>query len=397
LRQDHPLFAQRLRQATRKGMRLSVIHATADDLLMPVAHRLIVAPSQLPRALGEVLVALCEARGEPKPAGLEELAPSTSARAMAASLAEGDRKAVLLGNLAAQHPQAALLQGYAARIAELSGASFGFLTEGANGVGGYLAGAWPQGQGLDARAMLASPRLAYVLLHAEPQFDCADPRQALAALRGAAMVVAMTPFRGEAESYATVLLPVSPFTETAGTFVNAEGRAQSFQGVVRPLGETRPAWKVLRALGHMLGYCGFEVDHPEAVRDEALGAPGTDLAPRLGNTLAVRGAPAAAPKGLERIAETPLYFSDALVRRAPALQATGDALTPQASLSGALLESLGASPGERLRATAGAGAAVLKAARDDQLPANTVRVPFGHESTADLGAPEQAIQVERAS
>ena len=397
LRKDHPLFAQRLRQAARKGMKLSIIHSTQDDLLMPVARQFTVAPSQLPRALGEVLVAACEAQGQAKPAGLETVHPGDAAKAIAASLAEGERKAVLLGNFAAQHPQASLLQAYAAELATLTGASFGFLTEGANGVGGYLAGAWPQGQGLDARAMLKDARRAYVLLHAEPQFDCADPRQALAALRGAEMVVALTPFRGEAESYATVLLPVAPFTETAGTFVNAEGRVQSFHGVARPLGETRPAWKVLRALGHMLGFCGFELDHPEAVRAEALGPAGSELGPRLDNALAIAGSPAGVPSGVERIVETPIYFSDALVRRAPALQATGDARSPVASAPGSVLQSLRAADGERLRFTQGGGTAVLVTVRDDRLPANTLRLPAGHESTAGLGAPEQALSVERAS
>jgi NADH-quinone oxidoreductase subunit G len=309
---------------------------------------------------------------------------------MAASLAQGERKAVLLGNLAAQHPQAALMQSYAARIAELTGASFGFLGEAANSVGGYLAGAWPQGKGLDAQAMLSSPRKAYLVLHAEPQFDCADPRQALAALRGAEMVVAMTPFRGEAESYATVLLPIAPFTETAGTFVNGEGRAQSFNGVVRPLGESRPAWKVLRALGSMLGYCGFEQDSPEAVRDEAIGVPGSDLSAKLSNSVTVSARPAAASADLERVAEVPIYFSDALVRRAPARK------TPRAAMHGELFTRLGLREGDRVRIAQGGGQAVLAAARDDALPANVLRVPAAHESTAALGAPGQPISVERA-
>jgi len=396
LRRDHPLLAQRLRQAARKGLKLSVIHSTADDLLMPLAHRLTVAPSQLPRALAEVLVAACELKGAAKPASVNSIAATDNARGIAQSLAEGERKAILLGNLAAQHPQASLLQAYAQAIAELTGASFGFPTEGANTVGGYLAGAWPQGKGLDARAMLASARKAYLLLHAEPQFDCADPAAALRALRGAEMVVAMTPFRGEAESYATVLLPVSPFTETSGTYINAEGRVQSFNGVVRPLGESRPAWKVLRSLGHMLGYCGFEVDNPEAVRVAALGPAGGDIAARLSNALAIEGAPAGPASGIERICETPIYFSDALVRRAASLQATADARTPVATMPGALWQSLGLAPGDRVRITQGAGSAVLAAARDDALPANTLRVPAAHVSTAALSAPEDKISVERA-
>src|SRR5437773_4489590 len=133
----------------------------------------------------------------------------------------------------------------------MTGATLGVLTEAANTVGGYLANAIPQSGGLDAQAMLADPRRAYFLLHAEPEFDCANPVAARAALEKAELVVVMSPFK-HGTAYADVLLPIAPFTETAGTFINCEGRAQSFRGVVRPQGDARPAWKVLRVLGTML-------------------------------------------------------------------------------------------------------------------------------------------------
>jgi NADH-quinone oxidoreductase subunit G len=190
----------------------------------------------------------------------------------------------------------------------------GFLGEAANSVGGYLAGAVPFGTpaGLNARRMLAEPRRAYLLWHTEPELDCHNPRQALAAMRAAEFVVAFSPFRHLAREYAHVLLPIAPFTETAGTFVNMEGRAQSFQGAVKPLGETRPGWKVLRVLGSLLGLLGFEYNGADEVKAAVL--DGRDIAAELSNAPAGPVA-AAVASGIQRIAEVPIYFADALVRR----------------------------------------------------------------------------------
>ena len=130
-----------------------------------------------------------------------------------------------------------------------------------------------------------------------------------------------------------MLLPIAPFTETSGTFVNAEGRAQSFHGVVKPLGEARPAWKVLRVLGNLLGLPGFSFETSDEVRADAIGDAAT-IAARLAVDVPVDPAPltlrrAAAAGALERIADVPIYATDPIVRRAPALQLTADARPPR--------------------------------------------------------------------
>ena len=173
--------------------------------------------------------------------------------------------------------------------------------------------------------MFAQPRQAYVLLGVEPELDCHNPQQAIAALKQAALVVMLTPFASEAiKDYADVLLPTAPFTETSGTFVNCEGRLQSFKGVCRPLGDTRPAWKVLRVLGNLLGLPGFAYDSSEQIRDEIIPKGGEDEHFVGGLDNGVNGL-ALSPHGerpaLQRIAEVPIYFADPLVRRAPRLAA----------------------------------------------------------------------------
>ncbi|MEG0043312.1 MAG: NADH-quinone oxidoreductase subunit NuoG, partial [Massilia sp.] len=248
LRKDHPLVTTRLRAATKSGLRLSLVAGADDELLMKVAHKLIAAPSDWLVALSEIVVAIAADKGIAAPAGFEQIEASDIAKAIAASLVVvGDVElpgAILLGNAAAQHPQASKIHAAAQWIAEQTGCSFGYLVESANTIGGHLVGA-TSGKN---EAPFATPKKAYVLLNAEPQLDAANPQQASAALAGAEMVVVMSAFKHGLD-YADVLLPIAPFSETSGTFVNCEGRAQSFNGTVRPLGDTRPAGKVLRVLG----------------------------------------------------------------------------------------------------------------------------------------------------
>ncbi|HUO44658.1 MAG TPA: NADH-quinone oxidoreductase subunit NuoG [Burkholderiales bacterium] len=399
LRKDHPLLAQRFRQAAKKQLQLNVLHAVDDDLLMRVANKLIAAPSQLPRALAEIVKAAAAEKNTPLPAdvraALAAVEPGAEAQRIAASLASGNNVGIFLGNFAQHHPAAAQLHLLTQALADVLGARFGFLGEAANSAGGYLAGALPGDTGLNARTMLEQPRKAFVLLGVEPEFDCHDGVRALAAMQDAEFVVALSPYQHRALDYAHALLPIAPFTETSGTFVSTEGRVQGFRPVVQPLAETRPAWKVLRVLGNLLDVTGFDYDSSEAVLREALG--GGDPAARLDNRLndgAAAKIPAAAG-GVERIGEVPIYQADALARRAPALQQTRDAAEPAAAMHGTLFAQLGLRDGDSVRIGQGGGSAVLAAARDDRLPENCIRVPAAHPLTVELGALSGTVSVER--
>jgi len=391
LRKDHPLFALRIRQAARRGARVTSLHAVHDDWAMPVAHQVTAAPSAWAQALGDVASAVAEVKGVAAPVAGQA---NEAARAVAAQLLSGERKAILLGNAATQHPQAGTLLALAHWIAEQCGASVGVLGEAANSVGAQWARALPGPSGLHAGQMLSQPMKALLLLNVEPAHDGADPAAARAALQGSGLVVALTPFRDAAVDNADVLLPIAPFSETAGTFVNAEGLAQSFLGVVKPLGEARPAWKVLRVLGNLLGLPGFDHDSAEAVRDEALAA--TDASTRRSNAPATAPALAAAVRGLERVSDVPIYSTDALVRRAASLQATRDAQAPMVGVPTALWRQLGLQPGARVRVSQNGASAVLPAREDPTLAPTAVRVAAGHPSTASLGPMFGAIGVTAA-
>ena len=396
LRKDAPLLAARLRQAARKGAQVSMLHSVDDDWLMPIAHKAVVAPSLLPRMLGEIVVAAARAAGRVAPAGLESVDPGDDAQAIAASLGSGRARAIFLGNYATHHPQAAQIEALASALARITGATLGVLTEAANTVGAWLAGATPGPGGRNAAAMLGDdPCRAYVVLHAEPELDCAQPVAARAALEKADLVVVMSPFR-HGLRYADVLLPIGPFSETSGTFVNCEGRPQSFNGVVPPLAETRPAWKVLRVLGTMLDLPGFELDTSEQVRTQVLPDEATRAA-RLRNGVDVAlTAPAASAAGIERVADIPIHFADPLVRRSDALQRTADARPPRARMHSALFEQLGLADGGQVRIRQGNGEAVLTAEVDASVPAGVVRIAAAHPSTCGLDGLSGPVSVERA-
>ena len=400
LRKDHPLIAHRLRQSAKKSLRVNILHAVDDDLLMRVANRAIVSPATLVATLAQVVNAAAAAKNVAVPeiarVIVESAGKSEDAQRIAASLADGKNAAVLLGNFAQHHAQAAQLHALAQALAEIIGGRFGFIGEAANSVGGHVVKALPRTDGANATQMLAKPLKAYVLLGAEPELDMHNPLQATAAMRQAELVVALSAYQHAATDYAHVLLPISPFTETAGTFINTEGRAQSFQGVVQPLGETRPAWKVLRVLGNLLGLNGFEQQNVDDVRREALGDDNENIIKNNGlHSISAHDSSAVA--GLQRIAEVPIYAADAIVRRASSLQKTRDGLPPVAGMNRVLADKLGLRDGDSVRVSQGGGEAVVAYAIDDKLPADCLRLATARVETAAMGAASAPLTAERVA
>ncbi len=391
LRQDHPLVAARMRKAVTAGCRVGLVHATDEDLLMEVAHKLLGAPSAWTGLLAEVAAAVAKIKSIGAPPG--GVQAGAAAQALAQDLCSGARVALLAGNAAMQHPDAAQIQAWMAWIATALGASFGVIGEAANSVGGYLAGAVPGKGGLNARAMLENPRGAYLLWGLEPELDLADPSLARRAFANSS-VIAFSAFRSASLEGADALLPIAAFSETAGTFVNCEGLAQSFNGAAPAPGEARPGWKVLRVLGNQLGLDGFEFDSPEQVRAEALPAQ-----PRVALDNAIELAPAQPARAngaCERIADVPAYAGDAIVRRAASLQQTAQARAPQARASAATLARFGVAPGASVRVRQGESQALLACVADARVPDGVVRIAAATAPTASLGSMFGPVTLERA-
>lgn len=396
LRKDHPLIAQRLRQAAKKYTKVSLVNVVGDSPLIDLHEQLTVSPAELVFALAAVVKAASEIKGQSVSAALADISVCEKSRAIAQSLLEGEKRAVFLGNVVTQSADAAQIHALALELGKLTGASIGFLGEGANTVGGHVAWALPSAA--NARQMFEQPRKAYVLLGIEPEFDVANPQLALSALKQAEMVVYMSAFKHEsALEYADVMLPVAPYTETSGTFVNIEGRIQSFNGVVKAKGDTRPAWKVLRVLGNVLNLDGFGYESSEEIRDEVLGK-GVEFVASLSNELndITLSLPTRSANTVQRIADVPINFADPMARRSPALQQTADAKAPCARLNSQTAGQLGLQEGQMARLTQGTGSAILAVKIDELVPTGCVRVAAAHPTTQMLGEMFGAITVERA-
>jgi NADH-quinone oxidoreductase subunit G len=318
LRKDHPLFALRIREAVRHGAQLSAITSqslfkSATAWAIPLANANIIAANNWAQALADVAAAIAAEKGVSAPAAGKA---TPQAQAICRSLLGGERKAILLGNAAAHHAHASSLLALANWIAAQTGASVGYLSEAANTVGAQWVKAQPQVNGLNAAQMFAGGLMAALVLNNEPEFDSAAGKQAVEGLAKAKMVVTLSPFKTNM-GFSDVLLPIAPFTETSGSFVNAQGMLQSFHAVVKPLGETRPAWKVLRVLGNLLGLPGFEFETSQDVLAQATAVP---ISLNNSTQAPIQLAPSSGEPAVASI-----YQLDGLVRRASSLQQTADA------------------------------------------------------------------------
>jgi NADH-quinone oxidoreductase subunit G len=331
LRKDHPLFAQRVRQAARKSCAVNVISAQLEDWAMPIANQWIGNAGTWAQSLAMIAAAVAKEKGVSPPASVHADEATT---AIAKSLLSGDRKAIFIGNAAAHHPNASSLLVLANWLGQETGATVGFLTEAANTVGAQIVGAMPGKNGLNAGQMLSDDGLlkAVILLNTEPEFDSSVGSAATKALSKAQMVVTLSPFKANM-SCSDVLLPIAPFAETSGTFINAEGRMQSFNAVVKPLGETRPAWKVLRVLANMLDLPGFAFDSSQQVLAAVPGLPSLDKS-LVSNSLLSNTSEESidlSPTSIDPCSAS-IYALDGLVRRSASLQLTADALTVTQSM-----------------------------------------------------------------
>ena len=326
LRREAPILAHRVRKAAIAGGRISFVNDDDYDYLFDVDRYL---TGGLLQELAGIAVAACDKLPASIKAICKGVSPSDDQQRVASTLTEQDDARVLLGNLALRHPAFSALRALASAIAEATDASFGFVTEGANAVGLHLAGVLPHRTaggsqrdtaGLDVSGMLGNDLEVLLIFGAEPGLDFPD----FDAQR-VGTIVGFSPYRSRAlEAVCDLLLPIGTFAETSGTFVNCEGRWQSFGGAANPVGEARPGWKVLRVLGNLLDADGFGYETSEEVRDESRAAIGEIEF----DTRYPRGKPVDEPSAdvAERPAiDVPMYDIDSVLRRARALQLTQEA------------------------------------------------------------------------
>jgi NADH-quinone oxidoreductase subunit G len=408
IRKDQPIAGHRLRKAAQAGAQVMFVNPVDYEFLFDVHAKVVVPPSKMANVLAGIAACFPDAGSAATDAvksAIGNASPDDTQRTIAAALKDAENATVLLGNAASAHPQFSLIKALAGVIATATGATPGVRTDAANSAGGWLAGVLPHrgpagskvgSAGLDAHAMLAAPRKAYLLFGVEPGNDCWNGAQAEQAVGGAEFVVSISPYASDAiRAGADVLLPIGPFTETSGTFVNAEGRWQSFAGVATPLGDSRPGWKVLRVLGNQFGLDGFEQTDSEEIRDALRDQTGTIS---LDNSQA-SGAVAAAIEidGLERIGDVAINATDALVRRAGALQATPDALASgRVRLNAAQAEKSGVRDDYTVTVTQGDASATMDVRIDERVPDGCLWIQAGTAQAAGLGEAFGPVSIERA-
>ena len=393
LRKDQPVLSARVRTAAKRGLQVSRIDAGGDDWLIP-AVGIAAAPSAWLSTLSQVALAIAKAKSSTAPAGTPNIPVSEQAQKIADSLLSGSNSAVWIGSAATAHPQASDLHVLAQFIAQQTGATLGFLPVGGNAVGASLVNA----NGAGVESVLSGDRRAVVLMNIEPDSDLPNPQQARAALAKANTVIALSSYKSaDLLEVADVILPISPFTETVSTFVNAEGRAQTVQPSVKPLGDSRPGWKVLRVLGGLLNLEGFLYNLPEEVLGEALSDNYCTRLNNLATANTVSNSNVAVSAGLERLADVNIYAGDQIVRRSSALQLTRDAKRGnQVGLGQNLFTELGLKEGDAVRITQGTYSVDLPATLEANLAPSAVRVSAGTAASAKLGSMFGSVTVSKA-
>ncbi len=415
IRNEHPLLAQRFRKAVQNGAELSIVSPLDNNPLMDIAHKVIVRPNDMVNVLGQILKAMSGLQRlslclPPALTNLlEEIKVRPNTQAMAESLAGhgktydliAPKVGIFIGNMALSDPRFTELYSMAEAIGGISGAKGGILPAAANSTGMHMIGVMPNGTGMHARAMLEIPRKAYLLLNIEPELDCQHAALAKAAMEKAECVVALTSFKSPALDNADILLPIAPFTETSGTFMSMEGRVQSFATAVKPLGECRPAWKVLRVLANTLGLQGFDFETSEEVKDRLFEGekPSAVVWRSLNNNLKelVEIQVNIKHDGLQRIGEVPQNESDPIVRRAASLQKTKYNIRPMARMRAEQIAALGLVDGDIVLAKQDKGSAVLKVKLDNHVAMGCVRVAASHELTTGLGDLMGDITLEKTT
>jgi NADH-quinone oxidoreductase subunit G len=399
IQREQPIASHRVRKASLKGSHVMSINVVDYPFNFDQQEKIIISPHQMVEILAGVAKALMSKPKEDLPQQiydlLNDVEPSSAEKKIAAQLKKGEQSFIVLGAIAQNHPEASAIRALVQLIANLSGADWGCLTEGANSAGAWIAGAIPHRGavgmsipeiGLAANTALTASLRAYLLLGIEPELDCANPSAVNNSLLKSEFNIVLSSFNAPGyREYAHVILPIATFTETPGTYINAQGDWQNFKAIAIAPGEVRPAWKVLRVLANHLNIPGFDyVDSEEIITE--LRAAFDSYTP---NTEMQWLCPKEIKKnisGITRITEWPIYSIDSVTRRSLALQNSGTYEPTAAYLNTKLAKHLHLKEGALVSVTQGGAQAELPIMISDRIPDDCVWIPAGRTETANLGS-----------
>ena len=399
VRKEQPIINHQLRKATLHGAEVSLLNPVDYEFNYPIANQLIVSPAEMLLQLTLVLKALATKQHTELDDAIHRYAdglnPEAEHVAIASSLIAAEKPMILLGNISTAHPQFAAIRTLAATIATLCDGKLGYLSEHANSSGAWLTGTVPhrlaggasvETSGLNTYTMFERALSNYILMNVEPELDCWDTRAALSALQQADFVVVMTPFQSQAmKEYADILLPVAVFAETSGTYINNAGLSQSFSGVAKPVGEARPAWKVLRVLGNLFQLEGSGYQSSSDVLAE-IEQQVSVLSVDTNQSAAAFAVSDYPTDGVQRITDVPMNNIDGLCRRAAALQASSEIADGMAHINAAWAEQLDMNEGEMAQIKQDEESVCLPIIIDNRIPDNCVLIQAGHTATISPGA-----------
>ena len=410
IRKEQPIIAHRIRKAVRHhDANVSFVNPCDYNFNFKVTTGLITDVSAMTSELAALAKAATDKSGKSVATHLGKLVAAAEVskehKEIIAALSsdKADKSMVMLGNVAVNHPQFALIRSLANEIAINTESQLSYTPEFSNTAGAWLAGAVPhrdaggnssESAGLNAAQMLEGNVKAFVNFNVEPEHDCSDSSAAIAAMKTADFVVSVSAFaNAEMKQYADVILPIASFAETSGTYVNMEGFWQSTRGCVAPMGEARPGWKVLRVLANQFDLDGFDYISSDDVMQEAktfcsdIQLDNNKVADSVVNYGAL--------EGNVRVGDTPIYAGDMLVRRATALQQTDDGKAASVKINSKQADSLGLESAEKVSVKQNDKAIVMTVTIDDGVADNNISVPAGLTETAGLGGAYSTLTLEK--
>jgi len=405
VRKEQPLIAHRFRKAFRHHqVKISAVNPRKFNWRFKTSNELISSAEGMVGNLAGIAKAVGADQANVS-ALINGASVGESHKAVAEELkTAGEAATIFIGNIAAQHPQFSVLRALSNAIAKQTGATLAYLPEAANAAGAWLAGSVPHRNaggsqastsGANISDMLQTPKKALIAFNIEPEFDVANPAQAMNAVDAADFKVVINNYATEAmKDYADVILPLAAFSETSGTYVNAEGFWQSFKGATSALGESRPGWKILRVLANLMNVDGFEYMSSEEVRDEVK-EQCRDL--QLDNTLSTDSpvAKVETTSGLHRVGDVPLYAVDSLVRRSTPLQLTKDADQNHVAINATLAAKLKLEDGDSVMVTQSGHSEQTDIKIDNALADDCVWLPAAEELSVQMGATYSPIELEK--
>ena len=410
IRKEQPIVAHRIRKAVQHhDANVSFVNPCDYRFNFKVKTGLVTDIGEMVPELAALAKAACEKSTQAVAAHLQTIVNAatvtTQHKAIVDALSsdKADKSVVLLGNIAVNHPQFALIRSLAYEIASNTQSQLAYTPEFSNTAGAWLAGAVPHrlaggvasaSAGADAAQMLKGNTKAFINLNVEPELDCSDSAGALMAMKEAEFVVVLSAYASDAmKEYADVILPVASFAETSGSYVNMEGFWQSAKGCVSPLGESRPGWKVIRVLANQFDLDGFEQLSSDDVMQE-LKTFCSDIS-LDNNKVADTVAQYADLAGIVRMGDTPIYAGDMLVRRSVPLQQTDDANVAFVKLNSKQADKLKIKAADKVCIKQNNKTIVMALSIDEAIADNNIGIPAGLAETAGLGGAYSTITVEK--